>query len=88
MALSRTTAFVNTTEILVTSAACRVKAIELEMASDAASPVFFQAWNATNPTPGTTAPDIQVRFDILADQGSVKAKIHFSQGLRFDTGLR
>jgi hypothetical protein len=57
MAVSRTTTFSDTTEILARNGLSRLSAIRAY--PGASANYWVQVWNAANPTPGTTPPDIQ-----------------------------
>lgn len=87
MAVSRTTSFSSgNNEVQVVTGAVRLKAVEIGLQSGATADGYLRLWNAANPTPGTTEPDIVIYLPTQTKQGETRIKVPLA-GLRFDTAL-
>ena len=79
----------NTTEQTASSGACRLHAIEIEPNSGQSAAAYVQLWDASGPTPGTTAPDYAIMIPTNTNRGLTrKIKAIFPNGgLEFATAI-
>lgn len=71
----------DTTEQTAVSIACRVHCIEIEPNLAQSAAAYLQLWDASNPTPGTTAPDYAYKINTTTVEGlKRKEKIIFPNG--------
>ncbi len=75
MAVKTITAWVDDTEQTVHGYAARLNAIEILPHPTQANEVYLQIWNATNPNPGTTAPNLVLRIPTGDSQGGGAANL-------------
>ena len=87
MAVSTATAWTDTTDVIAYVGACRVTAVEVDIAPAATSTSFLQLWNSADATPGTTAPTVQIEIPIETSRRGSQFKVVFPKGMRFATGL-
>lgn len=87
MPSNRQTTWADTTEVLAYTGKCRVKSVQVFRKPTATAVCYIQLWNATNPTPGVTAPNdvIEVPYDTADREGCV-LKVNF-HGKFYGTGL-
>lgn len=86
MAVARFTTFTDTTEQTVYAHPCSVKAIIALPNKAQSGRAYIQLFDATNPTPGTDAPGLQVWVDTLALSGKTLHKFIFPGAVKFGTG--
>lgn len=86
-------AWANTTEQTISSVACRVKKVEIYSNQSQSGTAYVHLYDATNPTPGTTAPlltfSIGSQAAVSGTEG-LKRKHDFilpNGGRRFGTAL-
>lgn len=86
MAVARFTgAWSDSTEQTVLSARCKVTSIVIHLNYAQSANVYVQLFDATNPTPGVTVPEVQVKARALATDGKKIAKFIFPGGILFST---
>lgn len=87
MAKARFTTWADTTEQTVLAAPCRVTVIEIEPNFSQSAEVYLQLFNAADPTPGVTAPNLVIPIGTVTTQGvKGKTKVVFpGGGIRFGT---
>ena len=87
MAVSSATSWADTTEVVASSTATRLKSVVIRCNPDSAADSSVQLWNHANPTPGTTAPDFAILVPSAAKMGrELKLNVPFG-GIYCDTGL-
>jgi len=86
--VSRATAFVDDTEILAFTGACRLNAVMIDVPLAAAAETFIQLWDNANPDPATTTPRMVLPVPRVAVMGLRRRfKYVFPGGLVFGTAL-
>ena len=66
MAVARFTAFSDTTEQTVLATPCKVTSVVVKANKAQSGAAYIQLFDATNPTPGTTKPEVSFRVNTLA----------------------
>lgn len=75
-------------EIQVTSNPADISAIEIQYNPAMATDAYVRLWNSSNPTPGTTEPNVVIFIpQTQAAAGATRVKAIFGGGLRFGSGL-
>lgn len=87
MAVSRTTAFTDDTEVTATGSAGRLLAVRIQSNPSQQNTIFLQIWDATNPNPGTTAPTMVLPIPATHASRRGGSKYHFAQGVLFATAI-
>jgi hypothetical protein len=86
--VSRATAFVDDTEIVASTVACRLKAVVVDVPAAAAAETYIQIWDNATPDPGTTAPNMVLPVPRVAVMGARRRlKFLFAAGHVFGTAL-
>lgn len=87
MAVSSATSWADTTEVSACASGCRLEAVKIRLNQSSAASSFLQLWNVANPTPGSTAPRIQIEIPAASVIGQVREwNINFG-GQPFPTAL-
>jgi len=80
-------AWANTTEQTVASAAVRLHKIEIFPNQEQSAIAYLDLWDVANPTPGTTTPTLRIPIQSVTTNGYVRKITVDCHGIRFGTAV-